>query len=159
MGIISWFPLRLRWILWGGCCWFSLHLNFQLNLQAAYQSKNKSHKEWGVGIWDAWFQLQQREAFSPRRKLLTIPTSPLDAFMCATKPITHPYSGFSKIVRCNLAIPIEDHKNKWESAKLMEEYYVVGVIVIPYPRFEMIINILSKVNNPYCVKIGAYHGP
>ena len=45
-------------------------------------------------------------------------------------------------------------KNKWESAGLMDGYYVVGVIVIPYPRFGVIINIVSKKDNAYHVIIG-----
>ena len=39
---------------------------------------------------------------------------------------------------------IMDHKNKWESAELLDNYYVVGVIAIPCPGFGVIINIVFK---------------
>ena len=39
---------------------------------------------------------------------------------------------------------IMDHKNKWESAELLNNYYVVGVIAIPCPGFGVIINIVFK---------------
>ena len=36
----------------------------------------------------------------------------------------------------------------------MEGYYVVGVIAIPYLGFRVIINIVSREDNSYCVVIG-----
>jgi hypothetical protein len=66
----------------------------------------------------------------------------------------HPTSRFGKSVRRNLAPPTVDHKNKWESVGLMDGFYVVGITVIPYPGFEMLINIVSKENIIYCVTIG-----
>lgn len=111
-----------------------------------------------LALEDVWFQLQQMEAFSPRCKLSTMQQSQsFNAFMCATKSITHSYSRFSKKVHSILATPTKDLKNKWESAKLMEKYHAMGVIVIPYPGCGMIINILSKDNNSYCVTNGTYH--
>lgn len=35
----------------------------------------------------------------------------------------------------------------------MDGYYVVGIIVIPYTRFEMIINIVSKEDIACCITI------
>ena len=36
----------------------------------------------------------------------------------------------------------------------MDGYYVVGVIAIPYPRFGVIIKIVSKKDNAYHATIG-----
>ena len=46
------------------------------------------------------------------------------------------------------------NKNKWESVGLMNDYYVVGVTAISYPRCEVLINIVSKEDIAYCVTIG-----
>ena len=46
-----------------------------------------------------------------------------------------------------------DHKNKWESAILMDIYYVVGVTAIRYSRFGILINIVSKKDITYLVTI------
>lgn len=37
-----------------------------------------------------------------------------------------------------------DHKKKWESDKLMDGYYAIGVTHIPYPSIGVIINITSE---------------
>ena len=47
-----------------------------------------------------------------------------------------------------------DYKNKWENAGLIEGFHVVGVTVIPYPGFGVIINIVSKQDITYHVTIG-----
>ena len=47
-----------------------------------------------------------------------------------------------------------DHKNKWKKAKLMDIYYVVGVIAIPYPIFGVLINVVSKEDIAYLVTTG-----
>lgn len=39
------------------------------------------------------------------------------------------------------------HKNKSESAGLMDIYYVLGIDAILYHKFEVIINIVSKEGN------------
>ena len=54
----------------------------------------------------------------------------------------------------NLASLTIDYQNKWESAELMDDYYVVGIIAIPYPRFKVLINIVSKKDIMYRVIIG-----
>ena len=46
-----------------------------------------------------------------------------------------------------------DHK-KWESAGLMDGYYVVVMIAIPYQGSGVIINIVSKEDNAHHVTIG-----
>jgi hypothetical protein len=69
-------------------------------------------------------------------------------------PDAHPTSRFGKSVRRNLAPSTVDHKNKWESAGLMDGYYVVGITVIPYPGFGVLINIVSKEDITYRVTIG-----
>jgi hypothetical protein len=45
------------------------------------------------------------------------------------------------------------HKKNGESIGLMDGYYVVGVIAIPYPGFGVIINIISKEGVAYHVII------
>jgi hypothetical protein len=40
------------------------------------------------------------------------------------------------------------------SEGFMDGYYVVGVIAIPYPRFGVIIKIVSKEDNAYHATIG-----
>ena len=47
-----------------------------------------------------------------------------------------------------------NHKNKWESDKLMDGYYVVGVTIILYLGFGVVINIVFKEDNSYYVAIG-----
>jgi len=49
-------------------------------------------------------------------------------------PDAHSTSRFDKSVHHNLAALMVDHKNKWESVGLMDGYYVVGIIGIPYPK-------------------------
>jgi hypothetical protein len=61
---------------------------------------------------------------------------------------------FRKTMHHNPTVPLADHKNKWESARLMEGYYVVGVTAIPCPGFGVIINIVSKLDITYHVTIG-----
>ena len=46
------------------------------------------------------------------------------------------------------------HTNKWESDGLMDIYYVVGVTTILYLEFGVIVNIISKEDNFYCITIG-----
>ena len=46
-----------------------------------------------------------------------------------------------------------NHKNKWESDKLMDGYYVVGVTIILYLGFGVVI-IVFKEDNSYYVAIG-----
>ena len=66
----------------------------------------------------------------------------------------HQTSRFGKIVQHNPTTLTMEHKNKWKNTKLMDKYYVGGVIVIPYPVFGVIINIVSKENISYHVMIG-----
>ena len=47
-----------------------------------------------------------------------------------------------------------DHKNKWKSEGLMDNYYVVGVAAIPYLRFGVLIDIIPKEDIAYHVAIG-----
>ena len=75
-------------------------------------------------------------------------------FYMLLKPDAHPTLRFGKTMCRNPTSLLVDHKNKWESAGLMEGYYVVGVTAIPYPSFGMIINIVSKHDITYHVTIG-----
>lgn len=47
-----------------------------------------------------------------------------------------------------------EHKNKWKNIGLMDEHYVVGVTTTPCPKFEVIIEIISKEDITYHVTIG-----
>jgi len=87
---------------------------------------------------DVKFQLQQREALSPRHKLSTIARLPIPWMDF------HPTSSFGKIVRCNLPILTAIHKTKWKIAGFIYNYYMVGVTTISYPGFGVLINILFK---------------
>ena len=52
--------------------------------------------------------------------------------------------------------PTANLENKWESAKLMDKYHVVGITAILYSRCAMIINIVSKEEKSYPFKICDY---
>lgn len=53
----------------------------------------------------------------------------------------HPSCRFSKTMWSNPIVPMANLKNKWENTRLMDAYYVVGVISIRIPTFGVIINI------------------
>ena len=97
-------------------------------------STNLSRQE-VLALEDAGFQLKQSEVLSPRRRLSTIAMLPIPwaGFHVPLNPDAHPTSRFGMSVRRNLTAPTVEHKNKWESAGLMDGYYVVGVTAIPYP--------------------------
>ena len=69
-------------------------------------------------------------------------------------PDVHPTFKFGKTVRCNPTTPTTDHKNKWESVGLMDDYYVVGVTAIPYHGYGVIVNIVVKEDITYRITIG-----
>ena len=50
----------------------------------------------------------------------------------------------SKAIRHNMVVPLLGYKIKWETALLMDGYYVVGVMVITYHGYGCIITIVSK---------------
>ena len=104
---------------------------------------------------DAWFQLQQKYAMSPRCRLRTMTNLPIPRshFRIPSNPDAHPNTRFSKAVRRNMAAPLIKHKNKWESALHMEGYYVVGVTPIPSPGYGCIISIVSKEEKTFYVSI------
>jgi hypothetical protein len=56
----------------------------------------------------------------------------------------HPTSIITKTMGWIPTILTVDHKNKWESTRLMDRRFVVGVTPIPYLGFGVIINIVSK---------------
>ena len=109
-----------------------------------------------LALEDVGFQLQQREVLPPRRRLSTIATlpSPWTIFCAPLNPDAQPTSRYKKVGRCNLVALMASHKCKWECAELMDNYYVVGVIAIPYPRFEVLIYIVSNEDIAYHVTIG-----
>ena len=77
----------------------------------------------------------------------------MDSIM-ALNPDAHPTFKFGKTVRRDPTTPTTNHKNKWESVGLIDSYYVVGVTVIPYPSYGVIINIVSKEDITYRIIIG-----
>ena len=78
---------------------------------------------------DVGFQLQQKEILSPRRRLSTIEMFPIPwmDFHVSLNLNAHSTFRFGKSVLRNLAAPMIDHKNKWESVGLMDGCYVVGI--------------------------------
>ena len=116
----------------------------------------KLSREEVLALEDVEFQLQQREALSPRCMLSTITILPISRshFSMPPNPNAHPTFGFGKTLHCNPTAPLADHKKQWESTGLMEYYYVVGVTSIPYPDFGVIINVVSKQDITYQVTIG-----
>ena len=86
---------------------------------------------------DIGFQLQHMKVLSPDHMLSTIATLPIPhTNFCAPLNLeAHPTSRFGKAMRRNLATPMVDHENKWESIELINGYYVIGIIAIPYLRF------------------------
>ena len=50
--------------------------------------------------------------------------------------------------------PTTNHKTKCMSVWLVKGYYGIGVTAIPQSRFRMMINIISKEDNSYRVRIG-----
>jgi hypothetical protein len=109
-----------------------------------------------LALENVGFQVQQSGALSPSRRLITITMLPIPRmdFHMLLNSDAHPTSRFGKSVRRNLAPPTVDHKNKWESAGLMDIYYVVGITAIPYQGFGVLINIVSKEDITYRVTIG-----
>ena len=108
-----------------------------------------------LALVDVGFQLQQREALSPRCRLSTIPTLLIPHFyFCIQNPDAHPTFRFGKTMLHNPTTSMAYHKNKWESVGLMNSYYVVGVTAISYPGYEVIINIVSKEDITYRIIIG-----
>ena len=99
-----------------------------------------------LALEDIGFQLQQREILSPRQRFSTIAMFPIPrmVFHVPLNPDAHPTSKFGKSMCGNLVALRVDHKNKWESVELMDGYYVVGITVILYLGFGVLINILSK---------------
>ena len=79
--------------------------------------------------------------------------NPRSHFCVPSNLDTHPTTKFLKTVQRNPTTFMVNHKNKWESAGLMNGYYVGG-IAIPYPRFGVIINIVSKEDISYRIIIG-----
>lgn len=112
--------------------------------------------EEALALEDAGFQLQQGKVFSPHHRMSSIATLPIirSHFHQARNLHIHPTSRIGKTMCCNLIALTMDHKNKWEGAWLTDGYYLVMVIVIPYPWFGVSINIVSKKDIAHCVTIG-----
>ena len=78
---------------------------------------------------DVGFQLQHKKILSPRRMLSTIAMFPIPHtdFHVPLNLDAHSIFRFGKPLLHNLAAPMVDHKNKWESVGLMDGCYVVGI--------------------------------
>ena len=82
--------------------------------------------------------INPREALSPSRRFSTIATLLIYwSHHGLQNPNTHPTFRFGKTMCRNSTTLIMDHKNKWDDVGLMDRYYVVGIITIPYPGFRV----------------------
>ena len=117
-------------------------------------SSNLSKNE-VVTFEDVGFQLQQREVLSPRHRFSTIATFPIphSHFYTLSKPDAHLTFMPRKTVCRNPTTSMVDYNNKWKSVGFME-VTVVGVTVIPYLGFGVIIKIVSKQDITYHVTRG-----
>jgi hypothetical protein len=113
-----------------------------------------------LALEDGGFQLQQREAMSPRRRFRSIPNLPIprSQFRVPADPETHPTQRHGKSVRRSTATASGDHRNKWESACLMDGTYITAVTAIPHPGFGAVINLVSKSDQTYVVSISSFPG-
>ena len=69
----------------------------------------------------------------------------------------HPTSKISKTLCHNPTTPTVYHPKKWENTRLLDGNYVVTVTSLPYPRFVVIINIVSKANIAYMLQLATSH--
>ena len=99
---------------------------------------------------DIGFQLQQRQAMSPRRRLGTIPNLPIPQshFHVLANPSVHPNTWFSKAIRQNSSASLLEHRNKWESAL---HGIMGGCNSHPYLEYGSIVTIVSKEEKTYLV--------
>ena len=111
-----------------------------------------------LALEDAGFQLQQREALSPRRQFQTVKNLPIPRiqFPGPGAPDTHPALRNNKNVRRSSTAPTAEHRNKWESASLMDGIYISDVVTVPHPGYGAIIDILSHSNQKYNVTISSF---
>ena len=75
-------------------------------------------------------------------------------FCMPPNPDAHPSFRFEKTMHDNPTTPGANHKNKWKSVELIDNYCMVGVTAIPYPSFGVIMNIVSKEDITYRITIG-----
>ena len=119
------------------------------------EDRYQSLKGGGVGAQGCWFPSEvERGTFTMSQADNNWdPLHPSDSFSSTNKLGQVPDYQISKILRCNLATLTTYYKNKWEIIRFMEGYFVVGVTTIPYPRFGVIINIVSKDDIPHPLTI------
>ena len=111
------------------------------------EDRYQSFEGGGVGTWGCWIPIIAEggtftllDVFNNSDISYT-----LVAFPCATKPWCTPNFYILKdIASHSINIHGISQKNKWESAKLINGYYVVGVGVISYLGFGVIMNMISK---------------
>jgi hypothetical protein len=111
-----------------------------------------------LGIFFAIFGIRYLKIgiIFPWHRLSTITTLPIPwiDFHAPLNLDDQANSKFENIVCHNLAALTIDHKNEWESAKLIDHYFLVGVTAIPYLLFGKLIIIVFKEDISYHVTLG-----
>ncbi len=104
---------------------------------------------------EAGFQLQQQSQMSPRRLFMTSANLPIprSEFQAPENHDSYPKTRFGKARRRNSDAPNSAHQNKWETARLMNGYYVTAVTTIPYPGYGAVLSIRSDKEKTYSLSI------
>lgn len=113
-----------------------------------------------LALEEAGFQLQQRGVLSPRRQFQVSANMPLPRshFPVPVDPDTHPTTRNGYAIRRSSDAPTSDHRNKWSSAGLMNNYWITNVTSIPYPGFGCVISLKSPSETIYCITITDFPG-
>ena len=108
-----------------------------------------------AALEDAGFQLQQRGTMSPRRQFQSSADMPLlrSDFPVPDHPDHHLTLRNNYSIRRNPDAPTAEHRNKWDSAALMNGCFVTGVTAIPYPGFGCVVSLDTGKNNVYLITL------
>jgi hypothetical protein len=111
-----------------------------------------------LSLEEAGFQLQQRGALSPRRQFQAACNWPLPRshFKAPADPNAHPTLRGGHSIRRNSDAPTVEHRNKWESAALMDHCGITGVTTIPYPGYGCVVTLNTGNDKLYRVTIGCF---
>ena len=98
------------------------------------------HMQWAIHFASTFHQWQSHlHLYAPQRVCQTLET----------------WARVAKIMlHLNVPTLMVNHTNTWENVKLMDVYLVAIIITILYPRFGIIIKMISHENTSYCVTIG-----
>ena len=81
---------------------------------------------------------------SPHYVLSTIATFPIPQSQSCVLLTLDANARFTKTMCWNPTTPVVDYKNYWDNDGLVDEYYVVRAIAIPYLEYGVIIDIIHK---------------